>query len=69
MAVILGDRWINEVQADVSSVITAAIATQPAIRDLRVLLTLDHVTYELERMGVMPRQSQTGSQARPVPAA
>jgi phosphate transport system protein len=51
-AVIIGDRRINEVQVDVSNVITTAIATQgPVARDLRFLLTLDHVTYELERMG------------------
>jgi phosphate transport system protein len=32
--------------------ITATIATQqPVARDLRFLLTLDHVSYELERMG------------------
>ena len=50
--VIVGDRRINEVQVEVSSIITLAIATQgPVARDLRFLLTLDHVTYELERMG------------------
>jgi phosphate transport system protein len=32
--------------------VTATIATQsPVARDLRFLLSLDHVTYELERMG------------------
>ena len=32
--------------------IAATIATQqPVARDLRYLLTLDHVSYELERMG------------------
>ena len=32
--------------------IAAVIATQnPVARDLRYLLTLDHVSYELERMG------------------
>ena len=36
----------------VTSMITATIATQqPVARDLRFLLTLDHVSYELERMG------------------
>jgi phosphate transport system protein len=61
--VIMGDRRINEVQADVSSVIVTAIATQgPVARDLRFLLTLDHVTYELERMG--DHASSVAKQAR-----
>jgi phosphate transport system protein len=51
-AVIVADAGINEVQRKVSSMITATIATQsPVARDLRFLLTLDHVSYELERMG------------------
>ena len=62
-AVIVGDRRINEVQAEVSEVITMAIATQgPVARDLRFLLTLDHVTYELERMG--DHASSVAKQAR-----
>lgn len=61
--VIVSDRRINEVQADVSHVITMAIATQaPVARDLRFLLTLDHVTYELERMG--DHASSVAKQAR-----
>ncbi len=52
MAVIVADSGINEVQRKVTSMITATIATQaPVARDLRFLLTLDHVSYELERMG------------------
>jgi phosphate transport system protein len=52
LAVIMADSGINEVQRKVSSMITATIATQaPVARDLRFLLTLDHVSYELERMG------------------
>jgi len=51
-AVIVADSGINEVQRKVSAMITATIATQaPVARDLRFLLTLDHVAYELERMG------------------
>ena len=51
-AVIVADAGINTVQRNVSSMITATIATQaPVARDLRLLLTLDHVSYELERMG------------------
>ncbi|MEO8570734.1 MAG: phosphate signaling complex protein PhoU [Chloroflexota bacterium] len=50
--VITGDAFINEAQRAVSRLISVTIATQqPVARDLRYLLTLDHVTYELERMG------------------
>ena len=50
--VIVNDRRINEKQREVSTLITRAIATQsPVARDLRFLLSLDHVSYELERMG------------------
>jgi phosphate transport system protein len=39
-------------QREVSTLITRTIATQsPVARDLRFLLSLDHVSYELERMG------------------
>ena len=49
---IVGDRQINEAQRHVVSLITRVIATQqPVARDLRFLLSLDHVAYELERMG------------------
>ena len=52
MAVIVGDVQINEAQRHVSSLIQTTIATQtPVARDLRMLLALDHVTYELERIG------------------
>lgn len=51
-AVIVADGRINEAQRHVSSLIVTTIATQqPVARDLRFLLGLDHVTYELERMG------------------
>jgi phosphate transport system protein len=51
-AVIVNDRQINEMQREISTLITRAIATQqPVARDLRFLLSLDHVSYELERMG------------------
>ena len=50
--VVKGDAFINEAQRAVSRLISVTIATQqPVARDLRYLLTLDHVTYELERMG------------------
>jgi phosphate transport system protein len=52
MDVIKGDAIINEAQRGVSRLIAVTIATQqPVARDLRYLLTLDHVTYELERIG------------------
>jgi phosphate transport system protein len=52
LQVILDDRKINDVQRDATTRIATTIATQaPVARDLRYLLTLDHVSYELERMG------------------
>ena len=52
LSVIEGDRLINEAQREASGMIAVTIATQqPVARDLRYLLTLDHVTYELERIG------------------
>jgi phosphate transport system protein len=61
--VILDDRKINEVQRKATAMIAATIATQqPVARDLRYLLTLDHVSYELERMG--DHASSVAKQAR-----
>jgi phosphate transport system protein len=52
LAVIVADGRINEAQRSVSTQIARTIATQqPVARDLRFLLSLDHVTYELERIG------------------
>jgi phosphate transport system protein len=52
LRVIVDDQQINEVQRKATAMIAATIATQqPVARDLRYLLTLDHVSYELERMG------------------
>ena len=51
-AVVTGDAQVNEAQREASSRITTTIATQqPVARDLRFLLSLDRVTYELERIG------------------
>ena len=51
-SVIKNDHRINEKQREISTLITRTIATQsPVARDLRFLLSLDHVSYELERMG------------------
>lgn len=62
-AVILDDRRINDVQRKATAMIAATIATQqPVARDLRFLLTLDHVSYELERMG--DHASSVAKQAR-----
>lgn len=52
MTVVTGDRQVNEAQRGIVALITRVIATQqPVARDLRFLLALDHVAYELERMG------------------
>jgi phosphate transport system protein len=52
LQVIKDDRGVNEAQRILSTQIATIIATQqPVARDLRFLLSLDHVTYELERMG------------------
>lgn len=51
-AAIVSDGRINEAQRHIAKLIVTAIATQsPVARDLRFLLALDHVNYELERMG------------------
>ncbi len=63
LEVIVGDSQINEVQRKATAMIAATIATQqPVARDLRYLLTLDHVSYELERMG--DHASSVAKQAR-----
>lgn len=50
--VIRRDGIINDAQREISDLITVTIATQqPVARDLRFLLGLDRMTYELERMG------------------
>jgi phosphate transport system protein len=52
LKVITSDGRIDEVQRTVTAAVGATIATQaPVARDLRFLLALDRVTYELERMG------------------
>ena len=51
-AVIEGDDRINEVQREIADTIVSTIATQsPVARDLRFLIGLDHVAFELERIG------------------
>ena len=52
MKVIASDGRINEVQRATAGIVAMTIATQaPVARDLRFLLALARVTYELERMG------------------
>ena len=51
-AIIERDEDINAMEHRVSDLITLTIATQqPVARDLRFLLALDRVAYDLERMG------------------
>ncbi len=52
LAVIRADSRINEMQRRLTTMVATTIATQqPVARDLRFLISLDHVSYELERMG------------------
>ncbi len=63
LAVIISDDRINDMQRRIASAITTTIATQsPVARDLRFLMALDHVSYELERMG--DHASSIAKQAR-----
>jgi phosphate transport system protein len=51
-AVISDDRAINAAQSDLTTLIVTTIATQsPVAGDLRFVLALAHVAYELERIG------------------
>ena len=48
--VIVGDGRLNEAQRLITALVTRTIATQqPVARDLRFLLALDHVAYDLDR--------------------
>ncbi|MEY4389106.1 MAG: hypothetical protein RLZZ432_825 [Chloroflexota bacterium] len=63
LKVIQSDREVNDLQKRATGAIVTVIATQnPVARDLRYLLTLDHVAYELERMG--DHASSVAKQAR-----
>lgn len=62
-SVIFGDERINEAQREVGDAIVMTIATQaPVARDLRFLMALDHVAFELERIG--DHASSVAKQAR-----
>lgn len=72
--VIAGDRAVNDMQRTISALIVATIATQqPVARDLRFLMALDHVTYELERMGdhagSVAKQARKLASRPPLPAS
>jgi phosphate transport system protein len=63
LAVIEADGRVNEAQRVVNEAVAMTIATQqPVARDLRFLLALNHVAYELERMG--DHASSVAKQAR-----
>ncbi|MEA2674309.1 MAG: phosphate transport system protein [Chloroflexota bacterium] len=50
--VIDGDMRVNDAQRIITEKVVSAIATQsPVARDLRFLMALDHVSFELERIG------------------
>jgi phosphate transport system protein len=50
--VIADDSRVNETQLVIADTVVMAIATQqPVARDLRFLMALDHVAFELERIG------------------
>ena len=62
-AVIAADDRINEAQHEIVDTIVSTIATQsPVARDLRFLIGLDHVAFELERIG--DHASSIAKQAR-----
>jgi phosphate transport system protein len=51
-AIVARDQAINDCQAELTAQIVTTIATQsPVAGDLRFVLSLAHVTYELERIG------------------
>jgi phosphate transport system protein len=63
LTVITGDGRLNEAQRLISALVARTIAAQqPVARDLRFLLALDHVAYDLERMG--DHASSVAKQAR-----
>jgi phosphate transport system protein len=62
-AVIASDGRLNEAQRLITTLVARTIATQqPVARDLRFMLALDHVAYDLERMG--DHASSVAKQAR-----
>jgi phosphate transport system protein len=67
LTVITSDSRLNEAQRLISALVARTIAAQqPVARDLRFLLALDHVAYDLERMG--DHASSVAKQARKLAA-
>lgn len=63
LGVIASDGRLNEAQRLITALVARTIATQqPVARDLRFMLALDHVAYDLERMG--DHASSVAKQAR-----
>jgi phosphate transport system protein len=63
LAIITSDDRLNEELEGVSNLVAQTIVKeQPVARDLRFLMALDHVAYELERMG--DHASSVAKQAR-----
>jgi phosphate transport system protein len=63
LKVIRSDDELNAEQASVAHLVSQTIALQqPVARDLRFLMSLDHVAYDLERMG--DHASSVAKQAR-----
>jgi phosphate transport system protein len=63
LSVIASDGRLNEAQRLITALVARTIATQqPVARDLRFMLALDHVAYDLERMG--DHASSVAKQAR-----
>jgi phosphate transport system protein len=51
-AIVADDQAINAAQAELAALVITTIATQaPVAGDLRFVLSLSHITYELERIG------------------
>lgn len=51
-AIVADDRAINEAQVELAALVITTIATQaPVAGDLRFVLSLSHITYELEQIG------------------
>ncbi|HSM33897.1 MAG TPA: phosphate signaling complex protein PhoU [Anaerolineae bacterium] len=63
LRIITTDDQLNEEQERISGLVVETIAReQPVARDLRFLMALDHVAYDLERMG--DHASSVAKQAR-----
>ena len=72
--IIAADEGVNAAQHAVNEAVTMTIATQqPVARDLRFLLALNHVAYELERIGdhatSLAKQARRMAGEPPLPGA